>query len=450
MRKLLLWNCFVLAAAVSPLQGAEPLKPLQRLYLMTHALNWLEITPDDPRRQTATWEQWPGRCEMCYQYEQGLKEKYYKLMALADEDAGVLVLPSGMKGDPPLIELAKKTFPGRCVVCDLGDDRAANIKALGAAFGQWLDEDRRRAEKIRGTSLAPIEIAVWERSKAWAVDLKRKLEANGYTYDPETVEFIAFGEDWSGCAATYPIHIGRALGLKEPIRRRFDLINPDCTLILLKSQPMEQNIAMPEKIQLCIFKSPEGRWLGQYWEGLHGPYDPPHTVTVEFDRQQAQLIDHFGNPREAVGGEIRMNVGCGGHTPYRADLVQAAEGVSLDAFRQVLENGVVAERAFPKLGRVRGMVIMDGLPLAHCQVSFHPENESSSTGLTDEHGRYELLYNGTHRGAVAGQHAVRMKRVTPAGKPAEPKIPAKYDEETQLQVEIEVGENIIDFELASE
>lgn len=441
-----------LLLAVSTIGQAEEkltLKPLKRMYLMTHALNWLEITPNDPRRKTTTWEQWPGRCEACYQYEQGLKDKYFKLMALADEDAGVFVLPSGMKGDPPLIELAKKTFPGRCVVCDLGDDRKANIRALGSAFGQWLDDDRRRAEKIRGTSLASIEVTVWDRSKAWAVDLKNKLEQNGYTFDPENVEFIAFGEDWSGCAATYPIHIGRALGLKNPIIRRFDLINPDCTQILLKSQPVKQNIEMPEKIQLYIFKSPEGRWLGQYWEGLHGLYDSPHQVTVEFDHGAAQLIDHFGNPRGDIGGKLVMNVGCGGHTPYRADLVQAAEGVSFDAFRNALEIGVVTERKFPKLASVSGTVAMDGEPLADCEVLFYPEGEAGSTGVTDENGRYVLLYNGTHRGAVIGSHVVRMKRVAQNGKPAGPKLPPKYAEDSQLQAEIKDGTNRIDFNLKS-
>ena len=134
---------------------SKPLKSLDRIYLMVHALNWLEITPDDPRRKTDTWEQWPGRCEICHQYEFGLKEKYERLMGTPDAAAGVFVLPSGMKGDPPLIELAQRTFGDRCVVCPLGYDQAANRRALGAEFGRGLDADRERTRRPAVRSLTP-------------------------------------------------------------------------------------------------------------------------------------------------------------------------------------------------------------------------------------------------------------------------------------------------------
>jgi len=61
------------------------LTKLSRIYLVVHALNWLEITPEDPRRKTKLWEQWPGRCEICHQYEFGLKEKSYRLLSVPDE-----------------------------------------------------------------------------------------------------------------------------------------------------------------------------------------------------------------------------------------------------------------------------------------------------------------------------------------------------------------------------
>lgn len=327
-----------------PTQNRSPLKRLRRIYLMTHALNWLEITPGDPRRQTKEWEQWPGRCEVCYQYEFGLKEKYYRLMSAADERTGVFCLPSGMKGDVPLIELAKRTFGDRCVVCRLGYDQSANRLALGEAFAKGLEEDRQRAEAARGKNLSEGEIAAWERSKAWTLDLRTQLESRGYTFDPTKVGFIAFGEDWSGCAATFPIHMGRAFGLTKPIERRFDLINPDCTPVLLKATVIEQNLHMPNDIRLFLFKTNEGRFLGQYWEGMHGLFDRPHTVTVSFPPASARLVDMFGRPHgNQAYGQVSLGVGCGGHTPYRADLVQAEPTLSLSRFRKALLSGVVSQ-----------------------------------------------------------------------------------------------------------
>ncbi|MBI2301749.1 MAG: hypothetical protein HYU66_22835 [Armatimonadetes bacterium] len=254
-------------------------------------------------------------------------------------------LPSGMRGDPPLIEAAQKTFGARCVVCRLGSSPAADREALGAEFVAGIAADRRRAERARGVELSEGEIAAWERSKGWAVDLRSQLEANGYTFDPTRVRIQALGEDWCGCAATYPIHMGRAWGLAEPIQRRFDLINPDCSPLLLKAALVEQNIAMPHGVRLFVFRSAEGRFLAQYWEGLHALYDKPRVAVVRFPPATARLTDVHGRTRDdGVGGELTLGVGCGGHTPYGASLVQSETGVSLPEFRKALVAATIRDR----------------------------------------------------------------------------------------------------------
>ncbi|PKO22700.1 MAG: hypothetical protein CVU38_08070 [Chloroflexi bacterium HGW-Chloroflexi-1] len=376
------------------------LTKLSRIYLVVHALNWLEITPEDPRRKTQLWEQWPGRCEICHQYEFGLKEKYYRLLSVPDEAAGVFFLPSGLTGDIPLIELARKTFGNRCAVCAVEGSPERVQQAFGVDFADGLEADWRRVIENRGRwGLSKAEWDVWVHSKAWAIDLDRQLARAGYTYDPATVEFIALGEDWSGCAATYPIHMGRAFGLTKPIERRFDLINPDCSPVLLRATAIEQNLAMPENIRLFIFKSAERRLLAQYWEGMRGPFDKPHVVEVSFPPASVRLIDAFGNPRgecqsyaeglerfnrrlidvfgnprgdhqgcsEALErfsrhlidvfgnprgglnqGDICVDVGCGLHTPYGADLALAEPELSLGEFRRALLAGRVVDKAVPE------------------------------------------------------------------------------------------------------
>ena len=324
------------------------------MYLMVHALNWLELTTESPLRETKEWELWPGRCEACHRYEFGLKEKYERLMSMPDESAGVFCLPNDPKNmqgpDAPLIELARTTYGARLVVCRLDHDLEENRRTLGAEFSRGLDEDRRRAEATRGGDLTEGEIAAWERSKAWATDLRMQLEERGYSFDPANVEFTAFGEDFCGCAGTFPIHIGRALRLSRPIVRRFDLMNPDCSPVLMESTLVEQNLEMPEHVRLFIFKTDEGRYIAQYWEGMHGLYDRPRRVTVNFPPESVRLKELSGRSSDETYGQTQLGVGCGGHTPHAADLVEAVPDLSLEEFQRALLAGRVEEKG-PSLGR---------------------------------------------------------------------------------------------------
>ena len=319
------------------------MKQLSRIIMMTHALNWLELVPGDPRRQTATWEQWPGRCEICHTFEFVLKNRYEALMGAPDDDAGVFVLESGMKGDPPLIALAQRTFGDRCVVCRFPNASAADCKSMGDAFVKSLDADIQRARQARG-ELAEGEITAWQRSKLWAEDLRLQFAARGYTFDPATVDFIVLGEDWCGCASTYPIHMGRALGLTKPMFRRFDLINPDCSKLLLGCTAVEQNIPLPGEVRLFILQTAQGRLVAQFWQALHTLWETPQAVTVSFPPGTARIVNVQGDPVGEPGGTLRLRAGCGGHTPWPADLVMAEAGVSYPEFRQALVAGKVREQ----------------------------------------------------------------------------------------------------------
>ncbi len=337
---------------------------LRKIYLCVHALCWLEITPDDLRRQDPWWEEWPGRWELARGLDVQLQRKHQQLIREAREDEGIFFLPTGFDSNNELIELAREHFGPRCVVCRLENDTEHNREVLGVDFVRGIEEDRQQAIKNRGPNLTERELYAWEHSKAWAIDLDKQLAERGYTYDPATVEFIAFGENWVGCVATFPIHMGRAFGLTKPMERRFDLINPDWSPMLTKATPVERGLPMPENIRLFIFKTEEnvgptwGRYVAQYWEGLHGLMDPPHVVTVEFPPDSVTECDLFGweigRARGTLGnqygregyyyGHMVMNVGCGAHTPHYATLVMAEESLPIEDFRAALLAGKVSEK----------------------------------------------------------------------------------------------------------
>ena len=107
----------------------------------------------------------------------------------------------------------------------------------------------------------------------------------------------------------------------------------------------------------------------------------------------------------------------------------------------------------PKLGRVNGIVTLEGQPVADARVQFEGANagEPSSVGKTDATGKYELFYSRGHKGATIGEHAVYISTYEPAtdDNPQEKKetIPAKYNSKSELKSTVKRGTNKIDFTL---
>ena len=107
----------------------------------------------------------------------------------------------------------------------------------------------------------------------------------------------------------------------------------------------------------------------------------------------------------------------------------------------------------PPLGKVTGLVTMDGQPVVGAVVEFQPANGRPSSGTTDDQGRYELIYTNELHGAIVGSHKVKIS--TPQyvlyndASTTENKesIPAKYNTQTTLSAEVTAGSNDIGFQL---
>ncbi len=336
-------------------EPAKPLKMLRKMYLSVHSggdfNDTCSVSLVQPRFLRMC-EQWPGRTEAGCAAERKFMEKYRQLIGQAKEDEGIFFVPTKRKSDNELIALARKHFGDRSVVCNYKSE------LLGDDWGQRLEEDRKRAVARRGPNLTAMEIGGWNASKAWATDLKIQLNKRGYTFDPETVEFIAFGGDWMYCCGTYPIHMARAWGLAKGITRPFDMILKDESPLFMKLEVVDQNLRMPENIDLFIFKTPNegptwGRYIAQYYERAHGLMDPLHVVEVDFPPNSVTEINIFGwGVARALGiggqydrrGRTVMHVGCGGHVNSPPTLVMAEDKLSLEDFRAALLAGKVSEK----------------------------------------------------------------------------------------------------------
>jgi hypothetical protein len=110
--------------------------------------------------------------------------------------------------------------------------------------------------------------------------------------------------------------------------------------------------------------------------------------------------------------------------------------------------------AHPEVGRVSGVVTLDGQPLPEATVMFQPTEGRASIATTDSAGKYSLTYLDGVPGAKLGAHKVIIRTEIPGedGQPpiAKEKLPKKYHEQTELTAEVKPGTNTFDFPLTSQ
>lgn len=119
-----------------------------------------------------------------------------------------------------------------------------------------------------------------------------------------------------------------------------------------------------------------------------------------------------------------------------------------------------------------GTVTLNGQPLPGAVVMFeNPEDETVCVGLTDAAGRYELQVDSRKKGVTTGRKIVRISTAAripwlnvgfdgeggsaeEEGEGASPSspvelVPARYNKESQLTVEVTPGRTSYDFALTS-
>jgi len=113
-----------------------------------------------------------------------------------------------------------------------------------------------------------------------------------------------------------------------------------------------------------------------------------------------------------------------------------------------------------ELGKVEGTITLDGQPLADADVAFRPkEGGRTAIAVTDSSGHYVLEFAAGEQGALVGPHLVRVttfvEEVTADDGSVEEEgreelVPAKYNEESELEVDVTGGAQTFDFALESQ
>jgi hypothetical protein len=103
----------------------------------------------------------------------------------------------------------------------------------------------------------------------------------------------------------------------------------------------------------------------------------------------------------------------------------------------------------PKVAPVHGRVTLDGQALPNASIVFHGAGNSPSGGKTDKDGNYELIYRRGIMGAAIGTNQVTiLEDILITHRPQ--RVPARYNQESELQRDVKPGDNLIDFELKTE
>lgn len=121
-------------------------------------------------------------------------------------------------------------------------------------------------------------------------------------------------------------------------------------------------------------------------------------------------------------------------------------------------GGGVADK--PTVGKVSGVVTLEGKPVAGATIVFNPDNARSTTGptssaITGPDGKYTLMAPGGEEGAVVGFHKVTVScppppgesssnSGTPAAAPTTPcSVPEKFSTlaTTDVTKEVMAGKN---------
>ena len=315
------------------LEAAPMATQLRKIWLSVHSLTWLALPPDNRERMDRKWNQFVERIPFAYPLEQKLQREYQRAIDAAGYDEAVYFLPTHFEAADEIIEYADARLGDRSMVSRVEGGPAAKERSLGSDFFQGIEDDQRAAIRNRGLAdgvltadqlrqdgasrdaspdlppggLQATEIRGWMQAKAWGLDLLAQAESRGLEFDPATVEMEAFGGDWSYCAASFPIQIGRAMSLANPIERRFDLINPAEGPVLLQSEVVEQNIPLADNIRLFIwgihrFARPalRGAVLGGH-PRHHGPHPRSRRRPTARRRPDRQPLGIPGSPRPRRG-----------------------------------------------------------------------------------------------------------------------------------------------------
>ena len=113
-----------------------------------------------------------------------------------------------------------------------------------------------------------------------------------------------------------------------------------------------------------------------------------------------------------------------------------------------------SQESGPPLGKVSGTITLDGVPVQGAGLEFIGDAGGVGYGRTDGSGKYYISFGASRTGALVGRNLVRITagdKVTVGDKKYEGReiFPKKYNEKSELYVDVVSGANRFDFKCES-
>lgn len=199
------------------------------------------------------------------------------------------VLSISPNGLPELHAAAAEQFGSRCVFDPSDDSDSTKILQY---------EDLAQMLRVRGrfAQWTPYEMWTSVMARRWTQGLKLALENRNLDFDPATLRVVSCGQQWAGCLTKYSMLITRYLGVTQPPHVLVDLCQ-DAGWPLVNARFIE-HIAMNRHVSLFLFKTADGRPMGQFLDGLRATWEPPHVAIVDADASRFEIT--MITPNEAV------------------------------------------------------------------------------------------------------------------------------------------------------
>jgi len=273
-----------------------------------------------------------------------VEENWKRVIADKGADQGNAVcIVQGGKGDAALVAAGREHFKDRCIVDASDNSEATRVLLAG-------DLDRTFSGRGNHGEWNPYEIWSSNNARRWVEGFKKRLAANGYTYDPATVTMETFG-NWSGCHHKYSNFMAVYLGLKAPAQ-----IHAETELCSLKSVPMPVHEfvelkPMARHVWLALFRREDGVPMAQFWDGLRPVWAPPHTARVTINPNKVDVYVFSPNSLIPVQGASKKlkdglvaDVGDGTHPAFTTVVGHSNKDADFEELRNALCNAVIEPR----------------------------------------------------------------------------------------------------------
>lgn len=234
------------------------MREVSKIYFLFHPVCWACAVAEG--RLPSGWQKY-------LETEKRVRQRQDELIASMKADELLILFPiySTMEPMRRLEQYAQQTLGERLIVIQ--------TEAPGPGGSGWMDclpdeIQREVAQEIieacmeSGYDWSARALKVAYTQRAYALEIRRRLQERGLAFDPETVQCEAFGESFEGCAMTWKSMLTHYLGLAKPIENNFELSVADAPGLF--GARFRERLALGGDVRLFLWEGADGRPIGLY------------------------------------------------------------------------------------------------------------------------------------------------------------------------------------------